>query len=695
MNRIKRFALLFFLSLFLFVPLFSQTFVHINKEEFKVQDAGFREAWQHILNGDKYFRKGPGTYPVALAEYLEANRYNRYDPFLNYKIGICYLFTDHKKEALHYLSIAYEANKEVTPDIHYFLGLAYQYHYNFAKAATEYRTFLDQAGKKEMKLLGDKAQKHIAECSNGEVFLRDTLRMKITDLGPAVNSPYDDYKTVISSTGKHLFFTSRRPISAKQMPNRYDNKFEEDIYQSFRDQKGWEPAQTMKKPLNSKYNDAALALSPDNNQLFIYRGNKKNGNILVSENINGAWSKPFSASSRINSKWQETSITATADSNAVYFVSNNKKKSLGGKDIFVIRRQENGRWNKPENLDSLINTPYDEESPYVTPDGKTLYFCSQGHNSMGGYDVFKSTLGPDGQWMAPVNLGFPLNTPDDDLFYVPSPVDTAVAYISGIRGKTYGLKDIYKVTWLPPLMDTLASADTVPVLDTVHVVVTDTVQVVVPVTPPKPKIKPLIVKGMVMDEKSGAPLMAGIDIIDMDKNKITGTTLSRKSTGGYFIKRENRKNFGVELNAPGYLFYLDVVNIPEGDTASVITKNFLMKKIEVGATVVLHNIFFEFNKATINPASFPELNRVIKFMKNNPSIHVEIDGHTDNIGSPVINMKLSQARAGSVVKYMESHDISSDRLVAKGFGLTKPVASNDTKEGRAQNRRVAFKIVKR
>ena len=385
----------------------------------------------------------------------------------------------------------------------------------------------------------------------------------------------------------------------------------------------------------------------------------------------------------------------TKEKRTVYFVSDNKKRSRGGKDIFVIRRDDDGKWGDPEPLDTTVNTIWDEESPWLTPDGRTLYFSSQGHNSMGGFDVFRCRLGPDGRWSAPENLGVPLNTPDDDLFYFPSPVDTMVAYISGIREETYGLKDIYEITWLPVRVPDTIVPVALEIRDDVPVVPEDggvrSLGLVVPVLPPRPQ--EIIVTGRIMDKTSGAPLMATIDIIDVDKNEITGKTMSRKSDGVYTIRRKGRKSFGVEINAPGYMFLLDFVQVPSSDTLTRIVKDFRMKKIRVGASVVLQNIFFETNKAVITPLSYPALDRVINFMNKNPAIKVEIDGHTDSVGSEAYNMRLSQARARAVVEYLVKHGINRDRLVAKGFGEGKPVAPNTTPEGRAKNRRVEFRIL--
>ncbi|NOY37761.1 MAG: OmpA family protein [Chlorobi bacterium] len=698
-------AILFFLALGLFTGnlVLSQEMIRVNRDEFKSQEQGFDQAWKNLREGDRLFAQGLGYYVAAREKYLTANVYNPYNPRLNYKIGVCYLFTDHKQKALSFLLTAFEGDPEVSRDIHYFLGWAYQENYKFEQAQKEYELFLNQADKKMLKKYQAAAQNHIRECKNGIELMKDTVKVEIADLGPAINSAFDDYKVVLSSTDRHMFYTSRRPDSPKALPNISDYKFNESIYQSFADENGWGNGQMMKKPLNSKYNDAALDFSPDDLDLYIYRGDKKNGNILVSENIQGNWSRPVNAASKINSRGKETAIYIARDSSMILFVSNNKKITTGGKDIFVMFPDEKGGWSKPVSVDSVINTPFDEESPYLTDDGKVLYFSSKGHNTMGGYDIFKSVRQDDGSWGEPVNLGYPVNTPDDDLFFVFSN-DSLLAYVSGIREKSEGLMDIYSVKYIPPPVDTTeVVADTVPLVDTVHVVVMDTVKVeqvvqvmdTIPVAAPveEPKIKPLVVKGVVMDEDNTAPIMARIDIIDLNQNNIVGTTISDRANGAYSILMKERKSYGAEINAPGYMFLLDIIPAPSSPDDTLIIRNFLMKKMKVGAAVVLNNIFFEFGKATLTPSSYPELDRVIKFMDSNPSIRVEIDGHTDNVGSAEYNLKLSEQRAKSVARYLIEHGVDASRILYKGFGFSQPVDTNETEEGRARNRRVEFKII--
>ncbi len=675
-------------------PLVAQELVPVKKKELTKGLTEGKWIWHLLKRGDDLFRRGAGNYRMALQDYLAAHERVPANASLNYRIGLCYLYTDHKAKALSYLESAYEEDSLVAQDIHYRLGQAHQYRYEFKEALVHYRKFLQGPGQVAETPMGKAVRKRIRECESGLRVVRDTLPAEIHNLGGEINSAWDDYKVVISPQGDRMLFTSRRPWGKEQLPNRLDAKYEEDIYLSKAEGGVWGTATRLSKPLNTRYNDAALAFSPDGRTLFLYHGKKGGGDILMSTRKKGEWKKPRRPPWKINSRWQESAVWVAPDSSTVYFVSNNKRLSHGGKDIFVIRRDAEGHWSRPQPLDTTVNTPWDEESPWVTPDGKTLYFSSQGHNSMGGFDVFRSHLRDDGTWSPAENLGVPLNTPDDDLFYHPSPVDSLVAYVAGIREESLGLMDIYQVRWIPlALRDTIVPRVLrIKQEEAVPPPALNTLTLAAPVVPIIPR-KELIVTGSITDKITGEPVMASIDIIDIEKNEVTGKTMSSKSTGRYVIRRKNRDPFGVEINAPGYMFLLDMIEFPASDTVTVVRRDFRLNKIKVGESVVLQNIFFETAKAVITPVSYPALDRVIEFMKKNPAIKVEIDGHTDNVGSESYNLRLSQARAQAVVDYLVKHGISRDRLVAKGFGESQPVAPNDTPEGRAKNRRVEFKIL--
>ncbi len=641
------------------------------------------------MTGDRWFKEGLGTYPLAIEHYLLAKSYNEYDPALNFKLGVACLYSDKATEALRYLRIASEFDPRLTPDLPLMMARAYHQNLMFDEAIKAYRAYADSLTEKEKKHLTVDIDRLIRECESGKQLVLDTLRVEIRNLGGAVNSKSDDYNPVLSSTGARMYFTSRRPLDQGARRNPFDNKFNEDVYLSFYNGSVWEQAEDLGKPVNNDGNESALFLSPDNQELFLYYGKKKGGGIYVSENHKNKWTSPKALPGKFNSKYKESSLSFNRDMTEMYFVSNHKKESFGGKDIFYAHVDEKGRWTQPVNIGNTINTEMDEEGVHVTPSGDTLYFSSKGHNTMGGYDVFRSVRDTAGNWSVPVNLGFPVNTPGDEIFYKTTS-DTAIAYYSATLPNTLGWKDIYQIRYLPPPPPPEPVVEPEPPrVDTVVKVVKDTVRIVE--APPVDLSVALL--GTVMEEGTSNPVMAKIEVIDLDRNAVVATSLSDPKTGHYRIRLEERKNYGLEITSEGYMLFLDIVDIPKDTEQKEVLKNFMLKKVKVGETVILKNIFFEFNSAKLTPESYTELNRVFKLLTTNPTMRIEVSGHTDNVGSLQSNTRLSEARAKSVVDYLVNSGIEPSRLEYKGYAFTEPIASNDTEEGRAQNRRVEFKIL--
>ena len=670
---------------------YSQPFIRVRKADFFRDAPGFREAWAHIKLGDRYFREGPGSIPLALEAYTKASGFNAYCPSLNYKIGTAYLFSDRKWEAQRYLDMAWEFNPAVTGDIQFYRGRAFHYNMLFSEALDSYKAYLDSLPEKGVKKMGPVVEKLMDECRAGMELIKDTLRVQVENIGAAINSPYDDYNTVLSSRSARMYFTSRRPFKGNMRLNPVDNKYNEDIYVSYYDGGVWKTAEVVGAPLNTSGNEAALHLSKDDQQLLIYYGRKKNGDLYMSEFRKGKWQAPSPMPGMFNSRSRETTVSLSADMKEMFFVSASERESMGGTDIFYSVQGKNDHWSRPVHLGPEINTEYDEEGVHVSSGGDTLYFSSKGHNSMGGYDVFMSER-INGQWSQARNLGFPINTPDDDLFYTTSN-DTAVAYLSSTRKDGLGWMDIFRLTCLPPPVIEpevmIVELPPPPDIDTVVVVVRDTVQI----EEPKPIDTSVSLLGTVFEEGTSNPVMAKIELIDVERNQVVSTSLSDRQNGSFRLRLENRKNYGVEITAQGYMVYLDIVEVPVDLGKTEVLKNFFLKKVKVGEKVVLKNIFFDTNKATLKPESYTELNNVFKLLTTNPTLRIEISGHTDNVGSAQLNNTLSQARAKAVVDYLVVNGIDPSRLEYKGYGFMQPIASNDSPAGRAQNRRVEFKIL--
>jgi dipeptidyl aminopeptidase/acylaminoacyl peptidase len=275
---------------------------------------------------------------------------------------------------------------------------------------------------------------------------RDTLRIEIERLGPEVNSEFDDYAPVITADGEYLYFTSRRPYTDKE--KKKNRMSQERIYEAIWDEssQSWLEATPLGTDINVPgRNISNVAISNDGQRLLIYQDDRYgNGDIYETYLKGNTWSQPVSLGNSVNSDDHESSASISPDGRTIYFVSE-RKGGEGKRDIWKATRDKNGNWGKPENLGKTINTKYDEEAVYIHPDGKTLYFSSKGHNSMGGYDIFKSEL-VNGKWSEPINLGEPINTPEDDLFFVLAANGRTGYYATGRSG---GVKNIYQIRFTP------------------------------------------------------------------------------------------------------------------------------------------------------------------------------------------------------------------------------------------------------
>jgi len=427
-------------------------------------------------------------------------------------------------------------------------------------------------------------------------------------------------------------------------------------------------------------------LSPDKQKLYIYKGDNKRGDLYVSTLKKGLWTKPKSLS-KFNSKYSEVSMCISSDESVLYFISGNAKKGYGGTDIYISRKNSQGKWGKPENAGNVINTFFDELGVSLGMNDSILYFSSKGHNSMGGYDVFQSTLSNVGLWSKPQNLGYPINTPNDDVFYVVSP-DGKTAYYSSNRESGLGGMDIYKIIYLGAEKALLAG-DVEDLLAGAKIPYDD-----IYFSPLKKLAvdSTILMRGFINDSENQRPIIAKIELIDRDRSMVIATAIS-DSTGNYSVKLPETKMYGVEIVAKGYLLYLDMVDLSQRTYDEVVVKNFLLDRVEVGAKVILKNIYFEFGKSNLKPESYAGLDNVVKLLQSNETIRIEISGHTDNIGSLKTNTKLSTDRAKAVVDYLVKKGITASRLEYKGYAFSQPIAPNNTDAGRAQNRRVEFKVL--
>ncbi len=523
-----------------------------------------------------------------------------------------------------------------------------------------------------------RAQKILQEIQTARELMKDPLPVRIVNLGDSINSPWPEYAPVINADESMLFFTARRPGNVGGKTDPLDGLPFEDAFLAYRmpDGKGWYQAKNLGEPINSPFHESVIGVSVDGQTLFLFR----EGDIYVSELKGTRWTKPRALPKPINLKESaEKSVALFPDGSKMLIVSD-RPGGYGGLDIWIVYKDRKGRWKEIQNAGPTINTPYDEEGLFLHPDGRTLYFSSQGHRTMGGFDVFK-TVYENGKWSEPVNVGYPINTTGDDVYFVISS-DGKRAYFASNRADSRGATDIYVLILEEEKLEAKEQEGPKRIRTSLR-----------RFRRFKPSRPVTVVKGIVYDSLSKDPLEALVIIVDNATGDTLYTVTSNSATGKYVVTLPAGKNYGMAVAKEGYLFFSQNFNIPKEAQYREVQLNVPLLPLRKGAVVALRNIFFEFDKAELKPESYPELDRVVALLQQYPNLKVEIAGHTDNVGSEEYNLRLSQKRAEAVVRYLVSKGIDPSRLIAKGYGESQPIASNDTEEGRALNRRVEFRII--
>jgi|LSQX01.3.fsa_nt_gb hypothetical protein len=705
----KRFLFSCFALLFLgILPADAQTNVKIRKKDFKTVREGFKEAWAHVSEGNKFFRERSVWYGSAYDEYRKAMAYNGNNAELNYKAGVAALYSGNKDAAAPFLLKALELKSDPAEDILLMTGRALQYSGKFGEAINVFNAYLNSDVKKPRSNISD-ALKYIEECKSALNLVKDTLNVEILNAGTNINSFADDYSPVFSADFNTLYFASRREIKRSGI-SLSDGKYDENIFHSTRIHDEWNVASPIAGPVNTAYCESPLYLNASGDELYIYTGYTNGGDIKLLKRKNGIWAKPVSIPYRINSRSAETSFTFSPSGDEIWFVSDNRKNSIGGKDIYFIRKKPDNKWSRPENAGPNINTPYDEESLSFSETGDTLWFASKGHDSMGGFDIFYSVRDKEGSWSKAVNCGYPVNTPWNDLFYVPGKSAKNAFYLVSDRKGSLGGLDIFygRKKAVPPAEEPEPMHEAVP--DTVvqkiiveiqplkpdTVVIKDTLVVIKELlSPPAVAAEETFfyLSGTVRDSESGDPVLARVDVIDISSDMVIATTASSDTDGSYRIRLSGKKSYMVDFRGSGFLSDMKRIDIPEDFAGDVYKLNMDLVKVKIGRKVVLNNILFQTGKAILTAESYAELNRLFGILQDNPYMRIEISGHTDNTGSLELNTKLSQDRAGAVVEYLIQKGTDPERLEFRGYGPLQPVAGNTTVEGRAKNRRVEFKIL--
>ncbi len=498
-------------------------------------------------------------------------------------------------------------------------------------------------------------------------FAKDAVRNPVDfnpiNMGDNVNSQYPEYFPSLSVDGSTLVMTRRIPVAPGQAPDpRFPDKDQEDFFISYFKDGEWSPAENMGPPINNKLNQGAQSISADGRYLFYTScDDLENGfgscDLYYSIKIGNIWSNPENCGTIINSADWESQPSVSADGRNLYF-SSARSGSSGSYDLWMATMGDDGYWQEPVNLGNQINTPYSEQCPFIHPDGTTLYFSSEGHPGMGGSDLFYSKRDNNGNWSKPINLGYPINTKDREISLSVSANGTT-AYFSSDRGKPLGELDIYSFE-LP--IDVQAD----------------------PVT---------YVKAIVTDKNTRFPLKASVQLVDLESGEMVATSYSDPKTGEFLVVLPIGKDYSLFVQKEGYLFHSENFSLLTALPNEPFIINVALQPINAGEILTLKNIFFETASDDLRDISQTELNKVVDLMQKNPTMKVRVNGHTDNVGSDTDNLKLSLDRSLSVKNYLVSKGIGADRITYKGFGESKPIDNNGTENGRANNRRTEIEIL--
>ena len=619
----------------------------------------------------------------------------------NFEAGHYHLITIGKDQAVKYFLRIYRQDPGYRFDLEYWIGYSYQFGLNFNKAIDFYNRYHDKLIKKPNYQGKDKVDlkevdRRIQECNNGKEFVANPKPFSIVNIGREINSEFEDYAPVLTSNESEIVFTTRRRDGNTNENVADDNKPFEDIFTTDKKNGSWGRSKNIGPTINTKFSESTLAFSPDGNTLFVYK-DEGNGDIFYTEKQNdGTWGALEALPGIINSTYRESSVSITADGELLYFASE-RPGGFGGSDIYLCTKDSRGEWSKVKNLGATINTELDEDGPFIDYSGKTLYFSSEGKKGMGGFDIFKTNLIniDKNEWSEPENMGYPINSPDDDIYFSGTK-DGKHWYYSSVREDGLGYSDIYmimpseeaKKTPVVPIKEP-DPVKVVPIKDSVVLVVKPKKEPVKPVSVP---VKYLV---NVIDADTKNPLDAKVRMQGLKDNAMVGVVNQGGGSFEFSITSVKPKDYRLSVEQEGYVFQNLTLKV-EGATVKekTITKTIEMRKLVVGVVSVLRNVYFDFDKATFKTEAYPELNKLETMMKQNENLQVEISGHTDSFGSNLINKKISERRANAVKSFLTSKGIDPRRVKTVGYGEERPLVSNDDEaEGRQFNRRVEFKVL--
>ncbi len=585
----------------------------------------------------------------------------RFDPaFIEAYIvmGEMYQTADMHAKAIGAFEQALMIDPEFFPNTYYYLASSYMAIGEYESARTRITEFL------EIKGISNTMQEQSNQLLQQAEFAIEAVAYPVpfdpVNLGANINGTNDEYSPTLTADEQTLIYTRKKP--REDMDYIHLGPYYEDFYVSYRKDGQWSKSVNLGSPINTQNNEGAQSISADGMHLYFTACGRQNGlgscDIYYARRAGEAWSEPVNLGPPVNSGAWESQPSISPDGKTLYFASN-RAGSTGRMDIWVSHQRPNNRWSEPENIGPVINTSGREMSPFIHPDNKTLFFTSDGHPGMGGLDLFYTRKDDQGKWQTPVNLGYPINTFNDEMSLVVG-ASGKEAYFASEQPGGEGGSDLY-------FFELYEEARPNPVT---------------------------YMKGIVFDADNRRRLEARFELIDLVSGEMIVQAGSNPRTGEFLVPIPVMTNLGLNVWRDGYLFFSE--NFSFDDVRTGVDPHLYdipLQPIRAGETVVLRNIFFKTDSHELLPESLVELRKLLELLNQNPQMRIEIGGHTDSTGSFVYNQSLSERRALSVYNYLVENGIESNRLAYSGYADQKPIATNETEEGRALNRRTEFKVL--
>lgn len=635
----------------------ASSFTLLAQSKKKPEDYGIKSAKALKLYDEGLLQAQYRDRDRAIALFEEALKLEPEFAHAHFQLGVNAWVRKKYEDAEPHLEKAWQLRPGEFAGIEFYLGETYYHNTRYADAIPLLETFFMRAnGRKEDLFLAGRDLRHARFAAEA---VKNPVAFTPRNMGEAINTDRDEYLPCLTADDTYLLFTARRPESVGGY-NAQLQDYSEDFFYSIRQDTGWTASENLGAPINTAENEGSAFITEDGQTIYFAACNLPGGfgscDLYFAVRVGKGWGKPQILGPEVNSDGWESYPRLSPDGRTLYFASA-RSGGEGGRDIWVSEWAED-HWSTARNLGKPVNTLGNEDAPFLHADGLTLYFSSDYHPGFGQRDLFFSQMQSSGVWAEPKNLGYPLNTQADEsnIFVNAS---GKMGYINSDREGGIGRSDLYDFT-----------------LDQ--------------------RIRPQVatfLRGMVVDSLTRKPLASQIRLVEVVSGDTIRQAVSSTTDGRFLMSLPLEKEYAAFVQAPGYLFASKNFYLKGLEEETYFDLEIALSPIQKGVQVVLKNIFFESGKYELAATSDAELQFVLRFMQENPRMRIEIQGHTDDIGSATDNLALSQRRADAVKSWLADKGIDATRVTAKGYGESMPVAGNITDEDRAQNRRTEFKVL--